>query len=140
MMRITYYLLGILMLSPFLVDTASAQIPINVNTTSICFFNYSAGWRVWQQCGLDVDYIEFSLLPWEWISGGYFSLILVSVIALFTYIKYQKVAYPILVGMLLLPVSYFLFPDIFLIISFIMAGLGMAALVWYAFLRQTKEY
>ncbi len=138
-MRVAYLILIFLSVSPFLIDSASAQI-INVNTTKVCFFNFTAGWRIWQQCGLGTDFLEFSLLPWEWISGGYFSLVLVSIIALFTYIKYHKIAYPILTGMMLLPVSYFLFPDIFLIISFVMAGIGMCALVYYAFLKQTKEY
>lgn len=141
-MRLAFYILGLLAVSPLLVGSAQAQVipVINVNASDICFFNYTAGWRVWQQCGADDDFLEWTILPWEWISGGYLSLVLVSIIALFTYIKYHKIAYPILTGMMLLPVSYFMFPEIFLVVAFIMAGIGMAAFVFYAFLKQTKEY
>ena len=139
-MRLTFYLLMFFAVSPTLFGMAHAQQLIPINQSSVCFMNYSAGWRVWQQCGADADWLAWTVLPWEWISGGYFSVVVVSIIALFTYIKYHKVAYPILTGMMLLPVSYFLFPEIFLVISFVMSGIAMAALVLWGFLKQTKEY
>ena len=135
-----WYLLGVLVLLSLYTQTASAQFPINVNQTKPCFLNYSAGWHVLENCGAKVDFLQFSILPWEWITGGYFSVIIVTILILFTWIKYQKIAYPMMVGVMFLPVSYFLFPDIFLSFSFVMFGLGCCILVWYAFIKQSKEY
>lgn len=133
-----YYLLPFILLAPF-IQTASAQT-ITVNSTTPCFLNYTAGWHVWQNCGADVDYIRFALIGWEWISGGFFSMVFVAILILFTWIKYQKIAYPMMIGVMFLPVSYFLFPSVFITFAFVMFGLGMAIFVWYAFIKQTKEY
>lgn len=96
---------------------------------------------MWKACGADTDYLNFVLLPWEYITGGNFSMVLVSVMTLFSYIKYHKIVYPIVIGSLFLPVSFFLFPDSFLSWAFIMAfGGGVAILIWYVLTRQTKEY
>jgi hypothetical protein len=102
--------------------------------------NYTAGVKLWENCGFDVDYLTFSLMSWEWITGGYFSMIFVSVMILATYIKYQKMLYPVLIGVLFLPISYFAFPQVFLTWAILMAFTGIGMLVWYAFIRQTKEY
>src|SRR3972149_6020940 len=99
---------------------------INVNQTDPCFLNMSAGADMWENCGYGEDYLQAMLLPWEWISGGYFSMVFVSLIVMVTYIKYHKAIYPIIVGILFIPISYFLFPNQFIMIAFIF-GIGIPA-------------
>lgn len=113
---------------------------IIVNATEPCFLNYTAGVDMWRNCGYDVDYIDAALAPWEWITGGNFSLVIVSIFVLFSYIKYHKIVYPILIGIMFLPISFFVFPDTFLSFGIIMTFLGLGILVWYTFIKQTKEY
>lgn len=134
-----YWLLFGILLGTFGLQTASAQT-ITVNSTDPCFLNYTAGVELWENCGFDDDYLTFALMPWEWITGGNFTMILVSVIILGSYIKYQKMVYPILIGVLFLPISYFAFPNVFLSWAVVMAFAGIGMLVWYAFIRQTREY
>jgi len=113
---------------------------INVNNTTVCFLNTTAGADMWRNCGITTDYLQTVLLPWEWITGGYFSFFLVSIFVGITYIKYHKIVYPILVGIIFLPLSYFVFPEQFLSFAILMAFIGGGFLVAYMFLRQTKEY
>ncbi len=124
---------------PFLPE-ATAQEVITVNQTTPCFLNYTAGVEMWQNCGYDEDYIDAALSPWEWITGGNFSLIIVSIFVLFSYIKYHKIVYPIMIGVMFLPISFFVFPDTFLSFSILMTFIGIGILIWYIFIRQTKEY
>ena len=113
---------------------------INVNSTTPCFLNVTAGAEVFKNCGFTTDYLRFMVLPWEWITGGNFSLVLVSVIVMFSYIKYQKVIYPILLGFILLPTAVILFPTPFLNIAFVLVGLGIGFMVIYIMLRQTNTF
>jgi len=133
-----WYLVAVLAILPL--PSAFAQQIIDVNQTTPCFLNYSAGYDMWDNCGYDEDYIQAALLPWEWITGGNFSLVIVSIITLFTYIKYHKVVYPILIGIMFLPIAYFVFPDTFLSFAFLMTGVAFGILIWYILIRQTKEY
>jgi hypothetical protein len=95
---------------------------------------------MWQNCGYKEDWLKAALAPWEWISGGYFSMIIVSIFVMFSYIKYQKVIYPLMVGAMFLPISYFLFPSTFLVWAFIMAFVGVGLIIAFIVLKQTKEY
>ena len=113
---------------------------IQVNQTTPCFFNTTAGADMWRNCGITTDYLQTVLLPWEWITGGYFSFFLVSIFVGITYIKYHKIVYPILVGVIFLPISFFVFPEQFLSFAILFAFIGGGLLVAYIFLRQTKEY
>ena len=113
---------------------------IIINQTQPCFLNYTASAEMWKNCGMADDYLQTALLPWEWITGGNFSLVLVSVFIAITYIKYHKVVYPILIGTMFLPVSYFVFPGVFLSWAMVMAGVAFGVLIWYVYIRQTKEF
>jgi len=113
---------------------------ISVNQTQPCFLNYSAGADIWRNCGMGEDFLEASLLGWEWVTGGYFSMILVSLFVMISYVKYHKAIYPITIGILFMPISWFLFPEQFLTFAFLLTGIAVGVFVWYAFLRQTKEY
>lgn len=138
--RIIALSLALLPFITFGITPVYAQETITVNATTPCFLNYSAGVDMWENCGYGDDYIDAALSPWEWITGGNFSLVLVSVFVLFTYIKYHKVVYPIMIGVMFLPISYFVFPDTFLSFAIVMTGVAMGILIWYIFIKQTKEY
>jgi len=122
-----------------LLQTVLYQI-IQVNNTVPCFLNQSAGAEMWKNCGITTDYLQTMLLPWEWITGGYFSMFLVSLFIGITYIKYHKIVYSMLIGILFLPISHFLFPDEFLSFAIIMTIVGIGLLIGYIYIKQTKEY
>ena len=122
------YLL-LLLLSPLLLQQAYAQEVIIVNQTTPCFLNFTAGIDMWENCGADEDYISFVMLPFEWITGGWFSMILVSVILLAVYLKYHKVIYAFAVGMIFLPISFQFFPESFIGFAVLVTSLGLAAAI-----------
>lgn len=112
---------------------------ITVNSTNVCFLNYSAGADMWQNCGMGNDYLTTAMLPFQWVTGGWFSMIMVSVFVLMTYIKYQKVVYPMIIGTVFLPISYFMFPTQFLSFAFLMVGCGIALLIGFIYISATNE-
>jgi len=67
-------------------------------------------------------------------------MFLVSIFIGITYIKYHKIVYPIIIGVLFLPISYFVFPEQFLSFAIIMTIVGVGLLIGYIYIRQTKEY
>ena len=124
----------------FDIPEANAQVSIPVNQTTPCFLNYTAGSNMVGNCGFDEDFLQASLLPWEWITGGNFSMLLAGIFVMFTYIKYHKAVYPIMIGVMMLPISFFIFPDAFLSFAIIMAFVTLGILIWYVYIKQTKEY
>lgn len=138
---ITWYVIAaIASLSLLGVDQAYAQQVIEVGETTPCFLDYDAEGNMWENCGAQDDFLEFALLPWEWITGGFFSMIIVSLFIVISYVKYHNVMYPILIGVMFLPISYFVFPESFISWALILAGVGLALTVAYIFIKQTKEY
>ena len=133
-------LITIIIALPLVMDYAFAQQVVQVNQTTACFLNYSAGTDLWKNCGVDEDYLQAALLPWEWITGGNFSMIIVSLFVLISYIKYHKAIYPIIIGVMYLPIAFFVFPDTFLSFAFLMTGATFGILIWYIYIHQTKEY
>lgn len=138
-MRLAVTALVTLVLIPFLQPAAFAEI-IQVNNTNVCFLNYSAGVDMWRNCGVEDDWLQFAILPWEWITGGYFSMILVAIVILFSYIKYHNGLYPLLIGTIYLPVAYTLFPETWINWAIIMTGIYIGSLIAYVYLKMTKEY
>lgn len=67
-------------------------------------------------------------------------MVLVAIIIMFSYIKYHKATYPLLIGTVYLPVAFTLFPQQFVIWAIIMTGFYFGILITYAYIRQTKEY
>ena len=127
------------MFESILIHLAAFQT-IVVNGTTPCFFNYTAGVQMWQNCGVGQDWLQAFLSPWQWITGGYFSMIVVAVLILATYIKYQKVLYPMVIGIIFLPISYFVFPQLFVIWAIIVGvGAGLGILIAWIFTSQTNE-
>lgn len=131
-----------LMANPFFigVDIAFAQTTINVTETQPCFLNYTAGVDMWENCGFEDDYLAAALLPFEWVTGGLFSIIIVAILIMMSYIKYHNIIYPIMIGIIMLPISYFAFPPQFVSFAIILAFVGIGSLIWYILVRQTKEY
>lgn len=112
---------------------------IHVNSTSPCFFNYSAGAQMWQNCGFGTDYIKASLGPWNYITGGYFSMILVSILIGAVYLKYHKAIYVLAIGSLFLPISYGVFPEVFLAWAIVMSGIFIGVIAWWIYISQSNE-
>ena len=148
-MGTTWYILAILSIARFLtvgissdefVPVAHAQTSITVPEAAPCFMNYTAGVNMWDQCNFEDDWLTAALLPWEYITGGYFSLILVSIFILFTYIKYHNMLYPMVIGMLFIPISYFVFPAEFITFAVLMVAMVFGIAIFYAVTKQTKEY
>ena len=137
---IYWYILVFIFLGSAIPIVYAQEVVIPVNQTQPCFLNYSAGSDLWQNCGVSDDYLTFALMPWEWVTGGYFSMIVVSLFVTISYIKYHKAVYPILIGIMFLPLSYFVFPPVFLTWAIIMAGITFGILIWYIYIKQTKEY
>ena len=111
---------------------------IIVNETTPCFLNYTAGIDMWNNCGADEDWISMAILPFEWITGGYFSLIFASVIMLGVYLKYHKVIYAFAVGVVFLPISFQFFPDTFISFAVICVFLGLTATILYMIRDQIR--
>ena len=132
-----YLILAILAIS-FVSNEAYAQNSVTIigdSTTQPCFLNMTAGASMWENCGADDDYLDFALMPFEYITGGYFSMILVTIFVIITYIKYHNVLYPILVGLLFLPISYTFFPEVFLtyalaLVVVAFTGLLATMIIW----------
>jgi len=111
---------------------------IIVNETTPCFLNYTAGIDMWRNCGADEDWVAMAILPFEWITGGFFSLILASLIILGVYLKYHKVIYAFGVGVVFLPIAFQFFPDQFMSFAAIAAFLGLTAAVLYMIRDQIR--
>ena len=93
-----------------------------------------------KKCGFGDDFLVYSFTGFEWITGGNFTLAIASILILFSYVKYHKASYPIIIGVSMLPISYNFFPVEFLSFAFVMVALVLSVLCWHIFLRQTKEY
>lgn len=121
--------------------SAYAQVDITVNATAPCWEDYSqTGIEYWQNCGAEDDYLQFALGPWEWVTGGLFSMIVVLILVLMTWIKYHNAILTIAIGVAFLPVAGFLFPDAWLSIALLLMGVAIGGIIWYIYVRQTKEY
>lgn len=127
-------LIGATFISPAFAQT------INVTETPPCFLNYTAGVQIWEDCGMGDDWLQASLLGFEWATGGYFSMILAGTIILATYIKYHKAIYPMIIGISFIPFAYFLFPENWLIFAGVVTGLGLLIGVYKIFKNQTSEF
>ena len=137
-MRILYlFFLGLLAI-PFFND-ASAQTIINVTSSPPCWENYTAGVDMWRNCGFGTDPIKASLAPFEWATGGLFSLLVVVILVIMTYVKYHTVIYPIMIGIIFLPISWFLLPDQFLSFALLAMGIGIGSIILKGIIFNTRE-
>ena len=128
-------LLAVLSISPFIQDVYAQSI--TVNATTPCFLNYTAGIHMWQNCGIQDDWLAMTLLPFEWVTGGYFTMIIVAIIILMVYIKYQKTIYAIVIGMVFFPLSYAFFPSDWMSFVVVMVGLSIGVMIYFGIKRNT---
>ena len=128
-----YLILAILAVS-FVSNEAYAQNTVTIigdEDLTPCFLDMDAGASMWENCKADEDYLDFALMPFEYITGGYFSMILVTIFIIMSYVKYHNVLYPMLIGLLFLPISYTFFPDVFLVYAITLFAVGGGGgLVW----------
>ena len=132
-----YLILAILAVS-FVSNEAYAQNTVTIigdDELTPCFLDMDAGASMWENCGADEDYLDFALMPFEYITGGYFSMIIVTIFIIMAYIKYHNVLYPILIGLLFIPISYTFFPEVFLtyaltLVAIAFSGLLIKMIVW----------
>ena len=133
-----WLILAILSLSPF-VQTAFGQQVITVNSTTPCFLNSTAGVHMLQNCMEDNgDIISVSLLWIQWVTGGYFSMILVSMFVLSVYIKYNKVIYAVAIGVVFIPIAFQFFPGAWWGFIIPVVALGVAVGIIYMIREQIR--
>lgn len=94
---------------------------------------------MWQNCGATTDYIKFALLPFMWITGGYFPIIVCAVLILSTWLLYHKTVYPVLIGIAFLPIAFSLFPENFVNFAIILGLLGLGMLLIHIVISRTTE-
>jgi len=139
-----YLLMGIISAASLLiipsVNLSYAQTTIEVPATTPCFLNFNSTHQMWDRCNAEEDFLDFALIGWEYGTGGYFSMMIVGMFVLITYIKYHNPLYPMMVGTIFLPVSWLLFPDVFITFVLIMIVAVVGITIWYAYVKQTKEY
>ena len=132
------YVILAIIVSSFGISEAYAQNTVTItgdDELTPCFLDMDAGASMWSNCGADEDYLDFALMPFEYITGGYFSMIIVTIFIIMAYIKYHNVLYPILIGLLFIPISYTFFPETFLtyaltLVAVAFAGLLAKMIVW----------
>ena len=85
-----YLLMGIIsaVLITFIpsVSEVNAQTTIEVPTTTPCFLNFNSTHQMWDRCNAEEDFLDFALIGWEYGTGGNFSMMIVGMFVLITYI------------------------------------------------------
>ena len=136
-----YVLLAILAIS-FVSNEAYAQNTVAIigdESLEPCFMNMTAGAQMWKNCNADEDYLDFALAPFEYITGGYFSMIIVTIFVIMSYIQYHTVVYPILIGIMFIPISYTFFPDVFVNYALILVSVAFTGLVAKMIIWRTRN-
>ena len=103
-----------------------------------CFLNKTAPHALMKNCAPDGDWIGFALGPWEYVTGGNLSMAVAGILILTSWAKYRSAIYPMFVGVVMFPMSYFLFPESFLTFGLLMMGIGIGIFFWWAITRQTE--
>uniref|UniRef100_A0AAT9J9C0 ORF15 n=1 Tax=Nitrosopumilaceae spindle-shaped virus TaxID=3065433 RepID=A0AAT9J9C0_9VIRU len=136
-----YIILAILAVS-FVSNEAYAQSTVTIigdESLQPCFMNMTAGASMWDNCGADEDYLDFALMPFEYITGGYFSMIIVTIFVIMSYIKYHNVLYPVIIGLLFIPISYTFFPEVFLTYALILIAVAFGGLLTRMIIWRTRN-
>ena len=126
---------------PFILESAYAQSSLNITASTPCFLNYTAqGIEMWQNCGMDEDYIRATTVGFDWVTGGLWPIILVSVLIVMTYVKYQNGIYPLAIGIMFLPIAGYYFPDQFVSYGIVIGALIAVGAIVKMFIKQTTDY
>lgn len=128
------------LLAPFAIDYAYAQSAINVTESTPCFLNYtSTGLEMLQNCGFADDYLSAVTISFDWVTGGLFPMILVTVLIVMTYLKYQNGLYPLAIGTMYLPFAYWAFPDQFISTAIVIGAIVGAGSIIIALIHRTRQ-
>ena len=111
---------------------------IDLPETDPCFLQYEDGADILVNCGIEDDFLAFVTAPFEYATGGFFTMILITVFILISYMKYHKMLYPMVLGVLYFPSTYFLFPENFVTFGMTIMAIGYGIILWYAYTRQTS--
>lgn len=133
------FVILVLASTPIVFDDAFAQTTIDVGESTPCFLNYTAGAQMWDNCNMETDPLGAVTLPFEYITGGYFSLLVVGLIMFAVYIKYHTAIYPVAIGIVMLPTSYFLIPPQFFSFLMLAMAITIAAGIYYMLVQGNKE-
>ncbi len=150
-------LILILAIAPFItsgtIPEAFAQSTLNVTSNIPCFLNYTGsdympvganttttGLEMLQNCGFSDDYLSAVTLSFDWVTGGLFPMIVVTVLIIMTYVKYQNGLYPMAIGIMFLPFAAWAFPDQFLSYAVVLAAIIGAGTMVTIYIKRTKEY
>jgi len=133
-----WYWLSLLMFVS-LIPSAFAQT-IEVNQTSRCFEDYDNYTNIFRNCGFEDDWLRASLLGFEWVTGGYFSFLIVAVLVIAVYLKYHKWIYPLMIGIAFIPYAWFVIPDVVVNYIFILLIVAGGGVIVYFMRDQLKEY
>ena len=136
-----YIILAILAVS-FVSNEAYAQSTVTITgdeSLQPCFLNMTAGANMWDNCGANEDYLDFALMPFEYITGGYFSMIIVTIFVIMSYVKYHTVLYPIIIGLLFIPISYTFFPEVFLTYALVLIAVAFGGLLARMIIWRTRN-
>ena len=133
--------LFLLTTSPFIINEAFAQSTLNVTANTPCFLNYTAtGIEMLQNCNLDGDYLAATTVGFDWVTGGLWPLIVVSILIVMSYIKYQNGIYPLAIGIIFLPIAGAYFPDQFISMGIVVGALIAVGAIVKMFIKQTTDY
>ena len=108
------------------------QATIDVPAATPCFLNNVNNSNILASCSSEGNPFDLIILGWQWITGGNFVMIIVGIIILAVWRKYDNVVYPLFIGVLFLPITFFLFPESFLSWALILAGLAVGILIFKA--------
>ena len=103
-----------------------------------CFLNKTAPHMVVKNCSAEGDWLGLAIAPWEHVTGGLMSMMIAAIIIFVTWFRYRQPIYPIFIGIVMLPIAAFLFPDEFLSFALLMAALAVGIYIWWAVTRQTE--
>ncbi len=141
-MNVYWYIILAILAVSFVSNEAYAQSTVTIigdESLQPCFMNMTAGASMWDNCGADEDYLDFALMPFEYITGGYFSMIIVTIFVIMSYIKYHNVLYPVIIGLLFIPISYTFFPEVFLTYALILIAVAFGGLLTRMIIWRTRN-
>lgn len=121
-------------------DVFAQTEQIVISETQTCFStnNVTSALDFLRNCGIGEDFLEFSFLGFEWITGGRFSMVIASIFTLVAYVKYHKPEFSLVIGFAFLPITYNFFPAEFLTFAFFMVVLVLVTYGFHILIRQTK--
>lgn len=112
---------------------------VDVTEPEPCWQDYTKGTDIFTDCGIEDDFLAFATTPFEYATGGFFSMLLITMLIIATYLKYHKAIYPMVLGTLYFPSVYFLFPPHYVTFAITLMAVGYAIMLYYVMMHQTND-